>query len=66
MTLRPASEVNDKRLGLIRELLPKATRIAVLVNPGNASSAGAAAKALKEAAPALGPDVFFYNASTPA
>jgi hypothetical protein len=46
--------------------LPKATRIAVLVNPGNASSAGAAAKALKEAAPALGPDVFFYNASTPA
>jgi putative ABC transport system substrate-binding protein len=61
-----SSEVNAKRLGLIRELLPRATRFAVLVNPGNASSAGAATTALKEAAPALGLEVLFYNASTPA
>jgi putative tryptophan/tyrosine transport system substrate-binding protein len=30
------AEVGDKRLGLLHELVPKAVRIAVLVNPGNA------------------------------
>jgi putative ABC transport system substrate-binding protein len=28
-------EIVPKRLGLLRELLPKATRIGVLVNPNN-------------------------------
>jgi putative ABC transport system substrate-binding protein len=59
-------EVNAKRLGLMHELLPKAARFAVLVNPVNALSAGAASQALKEAAPILGLDLLFFNASTPA
>jgi ABC-type uncharacterized transport system substrate-binding protein len=58
-------EVNAKRLALMHELLPKAARFAVLVNPGNATSAEVAAKALKEAAPALGLEILFLNASTP-
>src|SRR6185312_5914153 len=33
-----SQEVTGKRLRLLRDLVPKATRIAVLVNPGNASS----------------------------
>jgi hypothetical protein len=44
-----AQEVNAKRLGLLHELLPKATRFAVLVNPANATSAEATSKALEEA-----------------
>src|SRR6516165_3113997 len=32
-----ASEIDAKRLGLMHELLPKATRFAVLVNPANAA-----------------------------
>src|SRR5262249_6330070 len=35
------AEVGAKRLGLLHELVPKAVRIAVLVNPGNASTAEA-------------------------
>ena len=60
-----ALEVNAKRLGLMRELLPKATRYAALVNPRNAPSAEAATTALKDAAPGLGLDISFFNASTP-
>jgi putative ABC transport system substrate-binding protein len=59
-------EIDAKRLGLMHELLPKATRFAVLVNPANAANTQATSKALKEAAPALGLDVLFFNASTPA
>jgi putative ABC transport system substrate-binding protein len=59
-------EVNAKRLGLMRELLPKATRFAVLVNPANAASTEATSKALKEAAKNLGLEVHFFNASSPA
>jgi putative tryptophan/tyrosine transport system substrate-binding protein len=59
-------EVNAKRLGLMHELVPKATRFAVLINPANVSSAEATSKALEEAARALGLEVLFFNASTPA
>jgi putative tryptophan/tyrosine transport system substrate-binding protein len=59
-------EIDAKRLGLMHELLPKAIRFAVLVNPANAANTQATSKALKEAAPALGLDVLFFNASTPA
>lgn len=61
-----ASEIDSKRLGLMHELLPKAKRLAVLVNPGNRTSAEAAAKALNEAAPGLGLQLLFFKAGTPA
>jgi putative ABC transport system substrate-binding protein len=60
-----SSEVDGKRLGLMRELVPKATRFAVLVNPGNVAPTESTSKALKEAARALGVEVLFFNASTP-
>ena len=60
-----ASEVDAKRLGLMRELVPKATRFAVLVNPANVTTTESTSKALKEAARALGLEVLFFNAGTP-
>jgi putative ABC transport system substrate-binding protein len=59
-------ETDAKRLGLMHELLPKATRFAVLVNPANATPTQATSKAVKEAAGALGLDALFFNASTAA
>jgi putative ABC transport system substrate-binding protein len=50
----------------MHELLPKATRYAVLVNPANAAGTQATSKAVKEAARALGLGALFFNASTPA
>jgi len=61
-----ALEIDAKRLGLMHELLPKATRYAVLVNPANAASTQGTSKAVKEAARALGLDALFFNAGTPA
>jgi putative tryptophan/tyrosine transport system substrate-binding protein len=60
-----ALEIDAKRFGLMRELLPKATRFAVLVNPANVAPTESTSKALKEAARALGLEVLFFNASTP-
>jgi putative ABC transport system substrate-binding protein len=60
-----ASEIDTKRLGLMHELLPKAVRVAVLVNPANAATAEATSKALKEVAPGLGLELLFFSASTP-
>jgi putative ABC transport system substrate-binding protein len=59
-----ASEIDAKRLGLMHELLPKAKRLAVLVNPANPTSAEATAKALNEAAPGLDLQLLFFKAST--
>jgi ABC-type uncharacterized transport system substrate-binding protein len=61
-----ASEVDAKRLGLMHELLPKAKRFAVLLNPANAPTAEATAKTVKQVAPALELELFFFNASTAA
>jgi putative ABC transport system substrate-binding protein len=61
-----AFEVNAKRLGLMHELLPKATRFAVLVNPNNAPSAQSTTNEIRKAAHGLGLDVLFFNASTSA
>jgi putative ABC transport system substrate-binding protein len=61
-----ASEVDAKRLGLMHELLPKASRVAVLVNPANVRYTEAASKALREAAQTLGIELVFFNARTPA
>jgi putative ABC transport system substrate-binding protein len=61
-----ASEIEAKRLGLIHELLPKAKRVAVLVNPTNSKTADATVKALREAAPGLGVELLYFKASTAA
>jgi ABC-type uncharacterized transport system substrate-binding protein len=47
-------EVTAKRLELLHELMPKAMRIAVLVNPANGPNAEATLQALLGAAPAMG------------
>jgi putative ABC transport system substrate-binding protein len=57
-------EVATKRLGLLHELVPKAVRIAVLVNPANAPSAEAVLRAMPDAARATGLQTQFLNAST--
>jgi putative ABC transport system substrate-binding protein len=59
-----ALETNAKRLQLMRELLPKAARIAALVNPANVRGTEATSKSLGEAARTLGMDVVFFKAST--
>ena len=58
------AEVAAKRLGLLHELVPKAVRIAVLVNPANAPSAEATLRDIPEAARALGLQIQVLNAST--
>jgi putative ABC transport system substrate-binding protein len=59
-----ASEVDAKRLGLLHELMPKANRIAVLVNPANVPAAEATLRDVPEAARALGLQIQTLNAST--
>ena len=49
-----SSEVLAKRLGMLRDLVPKAVRLAVLINPDNAATAEAALREIPEAARALG------------
>ena len=58
-----AHETNAKRLGLMHELLPKASRFAVLINPTNVISARSTLKELDEAAAAFGLKVLIFNAS---
>jgi putative ABC transport system substrate-binding protein len=50
----------------MHELLPKATRFAVLANPDNASSAQSVSNEIRKAAHGLGLAVLFFNASTSA
>jgi putative ABC transport system substrate-binding protein len=61
-----ASEIDAKRLGLMHELLPKAKRLAVLVNHTNPITAEATTRALNDAAPGLGLQLLFFKASTAA
>src|SRR5262249_17996541 len=49
-----SDELTAKRLGLLRELVPAATRVAVLVNPANIQATEAALLDLPEAARAMG------------
>ena len=57
-------ELVAKRLGLLHELVPKAVRIAVLVNPANAPAAETTLREVQEAARALGLQIQILNAST--
>ena len=56
-------EVVTKRLGLLRELVPAAVRVAALVNPANVASTSTLT-AVEQTARALGMQVQVYNAST--
>jgi putative ABC transport system substrate-binding protein len=57
-------EVVAKRLRLLHELVPKAVRVAVLVNRGNASVAESTVRDVEEAAPTLGLQIQILNATT--
>jgi ABC-type uncharacterized transport system substrate-binding protein len=57
-------EVGPKRLELLRELMPMATSIAVLVNPTNPILTEEYSRALQAAAPAFGLQLHILHAST--
>ena len=57
-------EVVAKRLRLLHDLVPKAVRVAVLINPANASTAEATLRGVQEAAPAIGLQIQILNATT--
>jgi putative ABC transport system substrate-binding protein len=60
-----AQETSPKRLGLLREMVPKAVRIAVLVNPATAPAiTEATLRDIPEAARALGLQIQVLKAST--
>jgi putative ABC transport system substrate-binding protein len=53
-----------KRLGLLHELVPKAVRVAVLVNPANGTITEIVLRGVQEAARAIGLQIQVLNAST--
>ena len=58
------AEVAAKRLGLLHDLVPKALRVAVLINPANAPIAETMLREVPEAARAIGLQIQVVNAST--
>jgi len=58
------AEVMAKRLGLLRELVPAAARLAVLINPANVGRGPLTRAELEPAAGVLGLRLQFYDAST--
>ena len=58
------AEVMAKRLGLLRELVPAAARLAVLINPANVGRGPLTRAELEPAAGVLGLQLQFYDAST--
>jgi putative ABC transport system substrate-binding protein len=58
------SELSAKRLELLRELVPTAVHVAVLVNPANVSSMQSTLRDLEPAAHAMGLQLRVLNAST--
>jgi putative ABC transport system substrate-binding protein len=57
-------EVAAKRLGLLHELVPKAVRVAVLVNPSDPARTETVLSEVHAAAGALGLQIQVFNAST--
>src|SRR5260370_26106294 len=57
-------ELVAKRLELLRELVPGATRVAVLVNPANTSNTETTLRDVEAAARAMGLQIQVLNAST--
>ena len=58
------AELAAKRFGLLRELVPQAVRVAVLINSANATNAATTLSAAEPAARAFGMQVQSYNASS--
>jgi ABC-type uncharacterized transport system substrate-binding protein len=58
------TELGAKRLELLRELVPAATRIGVLVNPANATTMESTLAETAPAARAMGLQILFLKAST--
>jgi putative ABC transport system substrate-binding protein len=59
-----SSELVAKRLGFLHDLVPKAVRIAVLVNPANALAAERTLREVREAAYTVGLQIQIFNAKT--
>ena len=59
-----AVELAAKRLELLRELVPGATRVAVLVNPANAATTEATLREVEAAARAMGLQIQVINANS--
>ena len=59
-----SEEVAAKRLRLLHELVPKAVRVAVLVNPANAAATENTLRDLHEAAPIIGLQIEVFKAGT--
>jgi putative tryptophan/tyrosine transport system substrate-binding protein len=57
-------ELTAKQLELLRELVPGATRVAVLVNPTNAANAETTLRDVGQSARAMGLQILVLNAST--
>ena len=57
-------EVAAKQLRLLYDLVPKARRIAVLVNPANGPTAESTIREVQEAAPIIGLQIQIFNAAT--
>jgi putative tryptophan/tyrosine transport system substrate-binding protein len=58
------TEVTSKRLRLLHDMVPKAVRVALLVNPANANSAKTTLGEVQEAARTVGLQIQILNAST--
>jgi putative ABC transport system substrate-binding protein len=59
-----ASTLEPKRLGLLRELVPRATRVAVLFDPANTATTQTTLKDVEAAARALGLQIQILNATS--
>jgi putative tryptophan/tyrosine transport system substrate-binding protein len=59
-----SQEVTAKRLRLLHDSVPKAVRIAVLVNPANASAAENVLREVREAATIMGLQIQIFEATT--
>jgi len=59
-----SQEVTAKRLRLLHDSVPKAVRIAVLVNPANASNAEKVLREVREAATIMGLQIQIFEATT--
>ena len=57
-------ELVPKRLRLLHDLVPKAARVAVLLNPANASVTESTLRIVQEIAPTIGLQIQILNATT--